>query len=231
MKKIFGIILVVAASAMASCSAPYYPEYVPIVSLGANTSNLICENTESENTLHVISNVEYTATIIQGEEWLSFSDTESLVRVGNGNEAISLSHLANNNGKRVGRIVLAAETRRDTIRIKQHGRFEDFLEIHPTDKAEQFPLNNNTRMEMEAAGGDYSIRLKTSCLDHEISFWTDEPKVITNFKVENGVLSFHVDVNKDKQPRILNVELSYIDGWDDKIVLPFSIRQKFDPLQ
>jgi hypothetical protein len=86
-------------------------------------------------------------------------------------------------------------------------------------------------MEIEEAGGDYSIRLKTSCLDHEISFWTDEPKVVTNFKVENGVLSFHVDVNKDKQPRILNVELSYIDGWDDKVVLPFSIRQKFDPLQ
>ena len=230
MKKIFGIILVVAASAMASCSAPYYPEYVPIVSLGANTSSLICESGEGESSLHVISNVEYTATIIQGGEWLSFADTESLVRTGYGNEAVRLSLLANNNGKRVGRVVLAAETRRDTIKVKQYGRFEDFLEIHPTDKANLFPLNNNTRMEIEEAGGDYAVHLKTSCLDHQISFWTDEPEIVTNFKVENSVLTFHVNKNDDKQPRILSVELSYIDGWDDKQTLAFSIRQKFDPL-
>ena len=81
MKKIFGIVVAVSAF-LASCSSPYYPEYVPVVSLGANTSALVCENVEGSSSLNVISNMEYTATIISGTEWLSFADTDSSVRTG-----------------------------------------------------------------------------------------------------------------------------------------------------
>ena len=127
MKKIFVIILAVSAF-MASCSSPYYPEYVRVVSLGANTSSLMCENTEGEVELSVLSNVEYTATLISGSEWLSFKDTEGVTRIGNGNSIIEFVHKQNNNGKRVARLVLSADARRDTVKIKQYGRFEDFLE-------------------------------------------------------------------------------------------------------
>ena len=83
MRKIFGII--VAASALfASCSSPYYPEYVPVVSLGASTSNLICESEEGSCSLNVISNVEYTATIISGSEWLSFKHVAGTTYSGSG---------------------------------------------------------------------------------------------------------------------------------------------------
>ena len=132
MKKIFGIVVAVSAF-LASCSSPYYPEYVPVVALGANTSALVCESEEGTASLNVISNVEYTATIISGDEWLSFADTESLTRVGNGNSVLVFNHRANNHDKRVARLVLAAESRRDTIRIKQKGCFEDYLTIHPED--------------------------------------------------------------------------------------------------
>lgn len=229
MRKIFVTILVVAAS-LASCSAPYYPEYVPIVALGANTSNLVCENTEDECSLHVISNVEYKATIISGSEWLSFADTEEFVRVGKGNETIVFNHRVNNHGKRVARLVLSAESRRDTIRIKQKGCFEDFLEFHPADVDTYLTLNNKTRMEIEEEGGDYALRLKTTCLDSDILFWTDRTDIVTNCRVENGVFKFHINVNDEMQPRIFNIELSYIDGWDDKRTLPFSVRQKFNPI-
>lgn len=229
MKKIFGIIVAVSAF-MASCSSPYYPEYVPIVSLGASTSALVCENTDSSCSLNVISNVEYTATIISGDEWLSFADTNSLTRTGNGNTVLVFNHRANNHVKRVARLVLAAETRRDTIKIKQKGQFEDYLDIHPEDKAQYLTLENGTRLSVPEEGGSYSLRLRTSCLDQELSFWCDRPEAITDVKFENKILSFNVTKNEDGQPRIIMIDVSYIDGWDDKRTYSFSIKQQFDPL-
>ena len=229
MKKIFGIVVAVSAF-LASCSSPYYPEYVPVVALGANTSALVCESEEGTASLNVISNVEYTATIISGDEWLSFADTESLTRVGNGNSVLVFNHRANNHDKRVARLVLAAESRRDTIRIKQKGCFEDYLTIHPEDKELYMTLESGTRMSVPEAGGVYELRLRTSCLDHQIMCSTDRTDAVVDFKVENGVLSFRVKENVDSQPRILTVNVSYVDGWDDVKTYSFTIKQQFDPL-
>ncbi len=229
MKKIFGFVVAVSAF-LASCTSPYYPEYVPVVSLGANTSALVCESEEGSASLNVISNVEYTATIISGNEWLSFADVNGDTYTGNGNTVLVFNHRANNHDKRVARMVLAAETRRDTVKIKQKGYFEDYLSIHPEDVEAQMPLENGTRMLIPEKGGEYKLRLRTSCLDHQLSFYTDRPDAIVDFKVSNGVFSFRVKENVDAQPRIMVVELSYFDGWDDKRTCSFSIKQQFDPL-
>jgi hypothetical protein len=225
MKKIFVIILAVAA-AMASCSSPYYPEYIRVVSLGATTSNLICENTEDYCELSVISNVEYDATIISGSEWLSFADTDATSIKGSGNSVLSFKHMQNNNVKRVARLVLSADARRDTIKIKQKGRFEDFLAIHDDDKS-KFSLENGTRMPVEWEGGEISVRLRTSCLDHQLSAWSSDATIVNDFHFDNGVFSFRVAANDEQQPRIVTVQVSYIDGWDDKQILEFSIRQNY----
>ena len=229
MKKIFGIVVAVSAF-LASCSSPYYPEYVPVVALGANTSALVCESEEGTASLNVISNVEYTATIISGDEWLSFADTESLTRVGNGNSVLVFNLRANNHDKRVARMVLAAESRRDTVKIKQKGCFEDYLTIHPEDKELYMTLESGTRMSVPEAGGVYELRLRTSCLDQQIMCSTDRTDAVVDFKVENGVLSFRVKENVDSQPRILTVNVSYVDGWDDVKTYTFTIKQQFDPL-
>ena len=229
MKKIFGIVVAVSAF-LASCSSPYYPEYVPVVSLGANTSALVCEVEEGSASLNVISNVEYTASIISGSEWLSFADTESSVRTCNGNTVLVFNHRKNNEDKRVAYLVLAAETRRDTVKIKQKSFFEDYLDINPEDRAAELTLENGTRMPLPEAGGEFDLRLNTSCMDHEIKFWTDRPDAIVDMKVENGVFSFRAMENVDSQPRIIVVRLYYIDGWDDERSMEFTIKQQFDPL-
>lgn len=229
MKKIFGIIIAVSAI-LSSCSSPYYPEYVPVISLGANTSKHICDKEEGVTSINVISNVEYTATIISGYEWLSFVDSDTNVYTGRNNTVLSMYRRANNHDKRVARVVLASGTRRDTVKIMQSGEFEDYLTIHPEDKELYLTLDNGTRLSVPEAGGEYSFRLRTSCLDHQINFWTDRPDAIADFKVENKVLSFRVKTNEDNQPRIMNVELSYLDGWDETCTWAFSIKQQFDPI-
>ena len=124
MKKIFGIIIAVSAI-MASCSSPYYPEYVPVISLGANTSKHICDKEEGESSINIISNVEYTATIISGYEWLSFVDSDTNVYTGRNNTVLGFYRRANNNDKRVARVVLESGSRRDTVKVMQYGAFED----------------------------------------------------------------------------------------------------------
>ena len=227
MKKIFGIILGVSAF-LASCSSPYYPEYRPVVALGAETSNLVCENTEDYCKLAIIANVEYDATIISGSEWLSFVDTKGTVRRGKGNEAVEFKHLQNNNDKRVARLVLSADNRRDTIKIKQKGRFEDYLAIHDEDK-ELFSMESGTRIPVAWEGGEISFRLRTSCMDHELSGWSSDKTILNGFKFQNGVCSFFVAANDEQQPRIVTFNISYVDGWEDVRTLSLSIRQQYNP--
>lgn len=232
MKKIFVTIFALAALCV-SCSSPYQPEYVPIISLGANTSALVCENDADQVSLNVISNVEYEASIVSGSEWLSFADTKATSRIGDGNEVLVFNHRANNNCKRVATLVLRSGSRTETVKIKQKGYWEEFLEFDKSNLTEwqdNFPLENNTRMNVPETGGEYSILLATSCLDHQISFWTDYPEYVQNFRVENGYLKFKVLANTEGQPHIISVELSYVDGWEDKQVLPFSIRHNYNPL-
>ncbi|MBQ5648197.1 MAG: BACON domain-containing protein [Alistipes sp.] len=227
MKKIFVMILAVSAG-LASCTSPYYPEYHPIVSLGAETSSVVLENVEDYCKLAVISNVEYDATIISGSEWLSFADTKGVVRTGSGNEHVEFKHLQNNNNKRVARLVLSAGQRRDTIKFKQKGRFEDYLTVHDDDK-ELFSMENGTRMPVAWEGGEMRFRLRTSCMDYELSAWSADQTIVNGFKFENGVCSFQVAANDELQPRIVTFRISYVDGWEDVKTLELSIRQEYNP--
>ena len=226
MKKIFVIVLAVSAF-LASCSSPYYPEYHKVVSLGAETSNLVCENTEDFCSLSIISNVEYNATIISGSEWLSFADTKGVVRPGKGNERLEFKHMQNNNDKRVARLVLSSGERRDTVKIKQKGRFEDYLAIHDDDK-ELFSMENGTRIPVSWEGGEISFRLRTSCLDYELSGWSSDKTILNGFKFENSVCTFNVAANDEKQPRIVTFQILYVDGWEDTKVMELSIRQGYN---
>ena len=225
MKKIF----VIAISAlMASCFSPYYPEYVDIISLGANTDTIVCENGEGEVSLSILSNVEYTATLETGTEWLRFADTESAVRVGNGNESIDFVHMANNHDKRVANLVIEAGNVKRLVRIKQKGHFEDFLELHPEDLAGKF-TGSDGRMPIAVNGEKVALRLKTSCLDHEITCTVDHATAISDIKIDNRVLSFSVAENEEGMPRIINFTLSYVDGWDDTKTLAFALKQAYKP--
>ena len=226
MKKIFVIVLAVSAF-LASCSSPYYPEYHKVVSLGAETSNLVCENTEDFCSLSIISNVEYNATIISGSEWLSFADTKGVVRPGKGNERLEFKHMQNNNDKRVARLVLSSGERRDTVKIKQKGRFEDYLAIHDDDK-ELVSMENGTRIPVSWEGGEISFRLRTSCLDYELSGWSSDKTILNGFKFENSVCTFNVAANDEKQPRIVTFQILYVDGWEDTKVKELSIRQGYN---
>lgn len=226
MRKITLLIAAVSAL-MASCSTPYYPEYVPVISLGASTNNLICESEDGVTSLNVLANTNYTATLVSGHDWLRFADEESFVREGTGNGAIEFVHKANNHDKRVATLILAVGDYQREIKIKQKGQFEDYLAFHPDDVEKYLTTAENTRMHISVVGGDFKLRLRTSCLDHQITCVTDHATAISDWKVDNKVFYFTVAENNEGQPRIINLTLSYVDGWGDTKELMFSINQRF----
>ena len=227
MKKIFVTLLAFAAM-FSSCSSPYYPEYHDIVALGVeSTSNSICDYSEGDYALSILSNMPYEATIISGHEWLKFKDTDSNVRQGNGNEVVNFHYFQNNNVKRMARLVLSAKSRRDTIKIKQLGREIELLEIHK-ESLPLFTMNDQTRMPVAWEGGEYQVRLVSSCMDHQLSTWSSDDTIVSGFRIDNKVLTFNVAENNEKQPRIVTIQVSYIDGWDEKHILEFTIRQMYN---
>lgn len=231
MKKIFVTILAFSAL-FVSCSSPYYPEYVPNIALAASSEVVMCENNENQVSFNVISNVDYEATIISGTEWLSFANSKTTLS-GSGNSVITLAHRANQHNKRVAKLLLHSGSRTDTVKVKQKGFWEEYLAFDKSNLVEwqnNFPLENNTQMNVSENGGEFAILLDTSCQDHEISFWTDYPEYVKDFRVENDYLKFKVLANTEGQPHIISVELSFIDGWEDKQSLSFTIRHNYDPL-
>lgn len=222
MKKILFFLF---SALVVSCTSPYYPEYVPVVSLASTTDAVVCENSEGRFRLNILSNVDYTATLRTGSDWLRFADTDDIVRQGSGNDIVEFVHHANNHDKRVAELVLSAKGVDRVVKIKQKGVVEDFIEFHPEDKVNIFTEENNTRMICSKEKRDVEVRLRTSCLDHEISCRCDYTNAISSFEIKNKVLKFTLNENNEGQPRIIDVTLSYVDGWGDTKSLVFSIKQ------
>ena len=118
MRKI-SLLMAAISALMISCSAPYYPEYVPVISLGASTNNLICEKEEGIASLSVLSNTDYTATLVSGNDWVRFAEEDPAVRNGHGNDVLEFVINANNHDKRVAELVLAVG---DTRRVSRLSR-------------------------------------------------------------------------------------------------------------
>jgi hypothetical protein len=89
-------------------------------------------------------------------------------------------------------------------------------------------MEDGTRMPVEWEGGEISFRLRTSCMDHELSGWSSDKTILNGFKFQNGVCSFFVAANDEQQPRIVTFQISYVDGWDDVKALELTIRQDYN---
>ena len=226
MKKILIVIVAMAGFAV-SCS-PYYPWDVEDVGLGATTKVIECSNGASSRDLDIVSNVDYTAAIIEGGEWISFADTDAKTK----ECAVDVTKLsfdiaANRMGKRLGRLLLSHGARRDTIKIKQTGAYEEHLAFNAVDAAAQLDASNIAKIQRTPK--DFSFRLETTALDHEIKMEAiGRNEMIENFKVENHVLTFSVNENFAGQPRIVDLNFYFINGWEERVQISCRIRQSYN---
>ena len=214
--------LLLGSLALTSCDDA---ELANIIALGAKikvgnsyVKYLECPAEEGQCAFEVESNVEYEARIISGEKWLRFADSDQLTTMRNGNGVLTFNHNANTAGKRRARVVLSADTRHDTIDIRQHGIYEDYL---------KFVDETQSSIKPSVNGGDYCIAIETSELDEDLKIMTDNDKAVTNLKIDNRKIFFTITPNESGIPRVFYIRASYVDGWNITRSITISLHQPY----
>lgn len=200
-------------------------EDIKLVELGTPLEDNVCvvEAEGGEYDLEVYSNGSYHVEMLSESNWLTLSAME-----GNGDGVIKLVTAGNEEFKRMTSFVLCSDvdSRRDTVYVKQKGKIEARLSM------------DNTSMVIPGAGGESTASLTTNIPfsyftvdvdygDVENVGWLDPAKVSMSGEGEAKTLSIWSEPNPDDvSVRTASLNLSFVDGWGDKVALDLIIMQK-----
>lgn len=223
MRKILLTTVIAVSALFASCSYTDAWE-VPTIKLGAYDKEFKPSPEEGDLTIRATSNVAFEAQIVKGSEWIKFAETTEPVLNCSGSRDIAVHYGANLYGKRVGHVVLCAGSRRDTVFIKQYGVYEDNFSIYDEDKS---IFSSGTTIEVPEEGKSYTIRLNCNEIATNVKVRTTDTDIIEDLLFEHDVLSFTVKKNTYERPRQAQIELWYVNGWDETVSLMIYIDQAY----
>lgn len=196
-------------------------QYEPDIKLGAKVKSVECEETFGECSFDIVSNVEYTATIVKGAEWLSFTGNEGVSeQTLRWSSTLGLSFTANRGYRRSGRVVLSAGGRTDTLLIKQRGIFEQEL------------TSDTEAISVPGAGGTFGVGITTNLLKKDFHFETVDTKdyplngKADKLRYSDGVFSFRVLPSESRDEKTFIVRIYALDDWGEKVKTDITITQE-----
>lgn len=198
---------------------------VKLVELGTPLEDNVCivEAEGGEYELEIYSNGSYHIEMLDQSSWLTLSAMQ-----GNGDGTLTLTSTGNDEFKRMTSFALCSDVdeRRDTVYVKQKGKIEANLSM------------GNTSMVVPGAGGESKASLSTNIPfeyfkvnvdynDPENVGWLDPEKVSMAGDGQDRTLSIWTDPNPDDvSVRTASLNLSFVDGWGDKVALELIVMQK-----
>ena len=198
---------------------------VKLVELGTPLEDNVCivEAEGGEYELEIYSNGSYHIEMLDQSSWLTLSAMK-----GNGDGTLTLTSTGNDEFKRMTSFALCSDVdeRRDTVYVKQKGKIEANLSM------------GNTSMVVPGAGGESKASLSTNIPfeyfkvnvdynDPENVGWLDPEKVSMAGDGQDRTLSIWTDPNPDDvSVRTASLNLSFVDGWGDKVALELIVMQK-----
>lgn len=198
---------------------------VKLVELGTPLEDNVCivEAEGGEYELEIYSNGSYHIEMLDQSSWLTLSAMK-----GNGDGTLTLTSTGNDEFKRMTSFALCSDVdeRRDTVYVKQKGKIEANLSM------------GNTSMVVPGAGGESKASLSTNIPfeyfkvnvdynDPENVGWLDPEKVSMAGDSQDRTLSIWTDPNPDDvSVRTASLNLSFVDGWGDKVALELIVMQK-----
>lgn len=214
----------VVCLAALSCSLDETAD-VKLVELGTPLEDNVCivEAEGGEYELEIYSNGSYHIEMLDQSSWLTLSAMK-----GNGDGTLTLTSTGNDEFKRMTSFALCSDVdeRRDTVYVKQKGKIEANLSM------------GNTSMVVPGAGGESKASLSTNIPfeyfkvnvdynDPENVGWLDPEKVSMAGDGQDRTLSIWTDPNPDDvSVRTASLNLSFVDGWGDKVALELIVMQK-----
>ena len=198
---------------------------IKLVELGTPLEDNVCivEAEGGEYELEIYSNGSYHIEMLDQSSWLTLSAMK-----GNGDGTLTLTSTGNDEFKRMTSFALCSDVdeRRDTVYVKQKGKIEANLSM------------GNTSMVVPGAGGESKASLSTNIPfeyfkvnvdynDPENVGWLDPEKVSMTGDGQDRTLSIWTDPNPDDvSVRTASLNLSFVDGWGDKVALELIVMQK-----
>ena len=198
---------------------------IKLVELGTPLEDNVCivEAEGGEYELEIYSNGSYHIEMLDQSSWLTLSAMK-----GNGDGTLTLTSTGNDEFKRMTSFALCSDVdeRRDTVYVKQKGKIEANLAM------------GNTSMVVPGAGGESKASLSTNIPfeyfkvnvdynDPENVGWLDPEKVSMAGDGQDRTLSIWTDPNPDDvSVRTASLNLSFVDGWGDKVALELIVMQK-----
>ena len=214
----------VVCLAALSCSLDETAD-IKLVELGTPLEDNVCiiEAEGGEYALEIYSNGSYHIEMLDQSSWLTLSAMK-----GNGDGTLTLTSTGNDEFKRMTSFALCSDVdeRRDTVYVKQKGKIEASLSM------------GNTSMVVPGAGGESKASLSTNIPfeyfkvnvdynDPENVGWLDPEKVSMSGDGPDRTLSIWTEPNPDDvSVRTASLNLSFVDGWGDKVALDLIVMQK-----
>lgn len=214
----------VVCLAALSCSLDETAD-IKLVELGTPLEDNVCiiEAEGGEYALEIYSNGSYHIEMLDQSSWLTLSAMK-----GSGDGTLTLTSTGNDEFKRMTSFALCSDVdeRRDTVYVKQNGKIEASLSM------------GNTSMVVPGAGGESKASLSTNIPfeyfkvnvdynDPENVGWLDPEKVSMSGEGPDRTLSIWTEPNPDDvSVRTASLNLSFVDGWGDKVALDLIVMQK-----
>ena len=214
----------VVCLAALSCSLDETAD-IKLVELGTPLEDNVCiiEAEGGEYALEIYSNGSYHIEMLDQSSWLTLSAMK-----GSGDGTLTLTSTGNDEFKRMTSFALCSDVdeRRDTVYVKQKGKIEASLSM------------GNTSMVVPGAGGESKASLSTNIPfeyfkvnvdynDPENVGWLDPEKVSMSGDGPDRILSIWTEPNPDDvSVRTASLNLSFVDGWGDKVALDLIVMQK-----
>lgn len=213
MKQIYNIIIPVIGLAAVSCTDFLNPRYVEIVELGATTKIFTISKEVEDCSFGLKSNVDFTARIVQGAEWLGFDGAEGpQISCPASTESIGLHSTANTGFPRMAMVELAAEGRSDTVFVKQEGKYLQMVRLLQ-DVISVKPEGETVEVDMDTNLPARDIRTST------------EDSGVGAVSYKDNILTVNILPNDSRNDRTIRISVYCISQWRDRIGSVLTIKQ------
>lgn len=197
---------------------------IDLVELGATQKEFVVSEEPGSLEIQVYANGPFHIESLDDAAWLSFDRT-----AGEGDGSITASYRMNEEFKRMSRFVLCSDVddRRDTLSLKQQGSMTATL------------TKENTSLIAPGKGGDLVETLVTNIPFSYMTVETSFPEGADDTWIKGIVLSddgdaddnhdltITTDANPDQtNPRTAIVDLSFTDGWGDRVGITLNLVQR-----
>ena len=185
-------------------------ELVDIIKLGWTEKIISISERTSDGAAQLIANRPFNVKVEEGSEWIHLP-VEGLMP--STRKEIPFRCEANQSFKRIGKIILSAGTRVDTLFIRQEGALQDRISLA------------NKTFSVSKYGGSFRTEVECFRYTDNLNVETSVPSMVSAYIVD-GWLNIKVAEAVARDPKEYTVTVFYLNGWGERTEAVLTLQQE-----